>query len=33
MRFSQHGMSLRAKNQYSKSFDEYKDENGNIIYG
>ena len=31
--FSNMGMSLRAMNQYSKSFDEYKDENGNIIYG
>ncbi len=31
--FSSMGMSLRAMNQYEKSFDEYKDENGNIIYG
>ena len=27
------GMSLRAMNQYNKSFDEFKDENGNLIYG
>ena len=31
--FSSMGMSLRAMNQYNKSFDEFKDENGNIIYG
>lgn len=31
--FSSMGMSLRAMNQYEKSFEEYKDENGNIIYG
>lgn len=31
--FSSMGMSLRAMNQYEKSFDEFKDENGNIIYG
>jgi len=31
--FSSMGMSLRAMNQYEKSFDEYCDENGNIIYG
>jgi len=31
--FSSMGMSLRAMNQYEKSFDEYKDEQGNIIYG
>jgi len=27
------GMSLRAMVQYEKSFEEYCDENGNIIYG
>jgi len=31
--FSSMGMSLRAMNQYNKSFDEFKDENGNLIYG
>lgn len=31
--FSSMGMSLRAMDQYEKSFDKYKDENGNIIYG
>ena len=31
--FSSMGMSLRAMNQYSKSLDEYTDENGHIIYG
>lgn len=31
--FSSMGMSLRAMNQYSKSFEEFTDENGNIIYG
>lgn len=31
--FSSMGMSLRAMNQYEKSFDQYKDQNGNIIYG
>ncbi|GBU08412.1 enoyl-[acyl-carrier-protein] reductase [NADH] [Bacteroidales bacterium] len=31
--FSSMGMSLRAMDQYSKSLDEYKDENGNLIYG
>jgi enoyl-[acyl-carrier protein] reductase I len=31
--FSSMGISLRAMNQYEKSFDEYRDEQGNIIYG
>lgn len=31
--FSNMGMSLRAMDQYQKSFDLYRDENGNIIYG
>jgi len=31
--FSSMGMSLRAMNQYEKSFEDYCDENGNIIYG
>lgn len=31
--FSSMGMSLRAMNQYSKSFDEFKNEEGKIIYG
>ena len=31
--FSSMGMSLRAMNQYSKSFDDYVDETGKIIYG
>lgn len=31
--FSSMAMSLRAMEQYNKSFDEYKDENGKIIYG
>lgn len=31
--FSSMGMSLRAMNQYNKGLDEYKDENGKIIYG
>lgn len=31
--FSSMGMSLRAMNQYSKSMEEFIDENGNIIYG
>lgn len=31
--FSSMGMSLRAMNQYSKSFDGFKDESGKIVYG
>jgi len=31
--FSSMGMSLRAMDQYQKSFDKYRDENGKIIYG
>ncbi len=31
--FSSMGMSLRAMNQYSKSLDDFKDEQGRIIYG
>ena len=31
--FSSMGMSLRARNQYSKSFEEFKDESGKIVYG
>lgn len=31
--FSSMGMSLRAMNQYNKGFEDYKDEEGNIIYG
>lgn len=31
--FSSMGMSYRAMEQYNKSFDEFKDENGNVIYG
>ena len=31
--FSSMGMSLRAMNQYSKSFEEFKDESGEIVYG
>ncbi|MDR2854350.1 MAG: SDR family oxidoreductase [Prevotellaceae bacterium] len=31
--FSSMAMSFRAMEQYSKSFDEFKDEQGNIIYG
>ena len=31
--FSSMGMSLRAMATYEKGLDEYKDENGNIIYG
>ncbi|MDR1585709.1 MAG: SDR family oxidoreductase, partial [Prevotellaceae bacterium] len=31
--FSSMGMSLRAMHQYEKGFDEYRDENGKIIYG
>jgi enoyl-[acyl-carrier protein] reductase I len=31
--FSSMGMSLRAMDQYQKSFDQYTDENGKIIYG
>ncbi len=31
--FSSMGMSLRAMDQYNKSFEDHKDENGNIIYG
>ena len=31
--FSSMGMSFRAMEQYNKSFDEFKDENGKIIYG
>ncbi|MBP8777329.1 MAG: SDR family oxidoreductase [Bacteroidaceae bacterium] len=31
--FSSMGMSLRAMHQYEKSFDEFRDENGNLIYG
>jgi enoyl-[acyl-carrier protein] reductase I len=31
--FSSMAMSYRAMQQYNKSFDEFKDENGKIIYG
>ena len=31
--FSSMGMSLRAMNQYNKSFDEFRNENGDICYG
>ncbi|NDV45745.1 SDR family oxidoreductase [Paludibacter sp. 221] len=31
--FSSMGMSYRAMEQYNKSFDDFKDENGKIIYG
>lgn len=31
--FSSMGMSLRAMDQYEKSFDKYRNEAGNIIYG
>lgn len=31
--FSSMGMSLRAMNVYSKSMDEFQDENGKIVYG
>ncbi len=31
--FSSMGMSLRAMDQYEKSFDQYRDENGKLIYG
>ena len=31
--FSSMGMSYRAMMQYNKSFEEFKDENGNVIYG
>ncbi|MDR0836472.1 MAG: enoyl-ACP reductase [Tannerella sp.] len=31
--FSNMGMSLRAMNVYGKSLDDFKDENGKIIYG
>ena len=31
--FSSMGMSYRAMQQYNKSFEEFKDENGNVIYG
>ena len=31
--FSSVGMSLRAMATYEKGLDEYKDANGNIIYG
>jgi enoyl-[acyl-carrier protein] reductase I len=31
--FSSVGMSLRAMATYEKGLDEYKDENGNVIYG
>ena len=31
--FSSMGMSLRAMNQYIKSFEEFKDESGKIVYG
>ena len=31
--FSSMGMSLRAMTQYNKSFDEYRNENGDICYG
>ena len=31
--FSNVGMSLRAMATYEKGLDEYKDENGHIIYG
>jgi len=31
--FSNMGMSLRAMNQYSRAWDDYRDENGKVIYG
>ncbi|MDR1683694.1 MAG: enoyl-ACP reductase [Candidatus Symbiothrix sp.] len=31
--FSSMGMSLRAMDQYNKSFDQYRDEQGKIVYG
>ena len=31
--FSSMGMSYRAMMQYNKSFEEFKEENGNVIYG
>ena len=31
--FSSMGMSYRAMQQYIKGIDEFRDENGNIIYG
>lgn len=31
--FSSMSMSYKAMEQYNKSFDEFKDENGNVIYG
>lgn len=31
--FSSMGMSFRAMEQYNKSFDEFRDEKGNVIYG
>lgn len=31
--FSSMGMSLRAMDQYSKSFDEYRNDKGEIVYG
>ena len=31
--FSSMGMSYRAMEQYNKSFEEFRDENGNVIYG
>ena len=31
--FSSMGMSLRAMDQYNKSFDEYRNEKGDICYG
>ncbi|MBN2765929.1 MAG: enoyl-ACP reductase [Paludibacteraceae bacterium] len=31
--FSSMGMSFRAMEQYNKSFDEFKDEEGKVIYG
>ncbi|MDD3079314.1 MAG: enoyl-ACP reductase [Paludibacter sp.] len=31
--FSSMGMSFRAMEQYSKCFESFKDENGNVIYG
>lgn len=31
--FSSMGMSMRAMDQYNKSFDQYRDENGDICYG
>lgn len=31
--FSSMGMSYRAMEQYNKSFEEFRDENGKVIYG